>query len=335
MQRRDFLKNGFASVGYAGALTMAMGALSQRAEAGAHMQAGTAVGGEALRGPYLDLLTGRGNQLAYARLQGNLDFESQKYFWFKGYVMGHRPMKRIQDLFGAQGFGVIRLREREDGTIERMCREIIVYTDLKTNEVLQEWKNPITNETVKVVHVDNDPYNYTIEPFFPAPPEFGGLNKQKEPPPRIPFVLPWVQNDDWLEMELHIHLAYPNPLQPDKWPRESAGKIAQVSEFFAHHVRAEDMQNEKLTTLPYRGTWNRITPWLPWMLMGQAEGNCQYAAFMGTCDHPGDVLPRTVVDYAEKHYAKYFEAPTVWQDIGLSSLEHYAEEQQPAPVKGS
>ena len=41
------------------------------------------------------------------------------------------------------------------------------------------------------------------------------------------------------------------------------------------------------------------------------------------------------VDYAEKNYAKYFEAPTEWQDIGLSSLEHYAEEQQPAPVKGS
>lgn len=333
MQRRDFLKNGFASVGYAGALTLAMGAMGNRAEAGSHMQAGTAVGGAALRGPYLDLTTGRGNQLAYARLQGNLDFESQKYFWFKGYVMGHRPLERVKDLFGAQGFGVIRLREREDGTIERMCREIIVYTDLKTNEVMQEWTNPYTNETVPVVHVDNDPYNYTIEPYFPPPPEFGGLNKQSAPPPRIPFVLPWVQNDDWLEMELHIHLAYPNPLQPEKWPRESAGKIAQVSEFFAHHVRAEDMQNEKLTTLPYRGTWNRITPWLPWMLMGQETGNCQYAAFMGTCDHPSDVLPRTVIDYAEKNYAKYFDAPTEWQDIGLSSLEHYAEREKPAPVK--
>lgn len=334
MQRRDFLKNSFASVGYAGALTAAMGALGQRAEAGAHMQAGTSTGGAALRGPYLDLLTGRGNQLAYARLQGDLDFESQKYFWFKGYVMGHRPMERVQDLFGAQGFGAIRLREREDGTIERMCREIILYTDLKTNEVLEEWDNPYNNETVKVVHVDNDPYNYTIEPFFPAPPEFGGLNKQKAPPVRIPFVLPWLQNDDWLEMELHIHLAYPNPLQPDEWPRESAGKIAQVSEFFAHHVRAEDMQNPKLTSLPFRGTWNRITPWLPWMLMGQTEGNCQYAAFMGTCKHPGDVLPRTVVDYAERNYAKYFNAPTEWQDIGLSSLEHYAEEQTPAPARG-
>jgi hypothetical protein len=198
---------------------------------------------------------------------------------------------------------------------------------------MEEWKNPYIDETVKVVHVDNDPYNYTIDQYFPPPPEFGGLAKNTEPPPKIPFILPWMQNDDWLEMEIHIHLAYPNALQPDKWPRESAGEIAQVSEFFAHHVRAEDMQNEKLTTLPYRGTWNRITPWLPWMLMGQAEGNCQYACFMGTCDHPGDVLPRTVVDYAENNYAKYFDAPTKFEDIGLSSLENYALQQKPAPVK--
>ena len=54
MQRRQFLKNGFASVGYAGALSMAMGAMGQKAAAGAHMSAGTSVGGEALRGPYLD-----------------------------------------------------------------------------------------------------------------------------------------------------------------------------------------------------------------------------------------------------------------------------------------
>ncbi len=333
MQRRDFLKNGFAGVGVVGAAALAMSAFGEKARAGAHMSPGTAVGGDALEGPYLDLHTGRGNQLAYARLQSDIDWGKQKYFWFKGYVMVHRPEKRIQDVFGAQGFGVIRLNEREDGVIERICREIILYTDLRSNEVLQEWKNPFIQETVPVVHVDNDPFNYTIEEYFPPPPSFGGLNEGKKPP-RVPFILPWVQNGEWLDMEMHIHLAYPNALQPDEWPRESSGPVAQVSEFFAHHVKAADMQNPKITSLNYLGIWNRITPWLPWMLMGQTPGNCQYACFMGTADHPGDVLPRSVVDYAEKHYAKYFEAPTVWTPEGLSSLENYKLTQKPAPVEG-
>jgi hypothetical protein len=134
-------------------------------------------------------------------------------------------------------------------------------------------------------------------------------------------------------METHIHLAYPTALRPDKWPRESAGPIAQVSEFFAHHVRVDDMQNEKLTTVPYNGVWNRITPWLPWMLMGQAPGHCQYNCFMGTTANLEDAISRPVLDYAEKNYAKYFTAPDKWSSPSLSSLENYARTQKPQPPK--
>ncbi len=330
-QRRNFLK-GFAGVGALGAMSLAISALGRQAQAGAAQRSRHGLG-PALRGPYLDLRTGRGNQLAYARIQSDIDFGQQKYFWFRGYVAANRPLRKLDDLFGAQGFGVIRLKERPDGVIERLCREIILYTDLRSGEVLEEWHNPYIDETVKVVHVANDPYNYTIEEYFPPPPEFGGRN-QEQAPPRIPFVLPWFQHNDWLMMEMHIHLAYPSALQPERWPRESAGPIAQVSEMFAHQVRAADMQNPEITSLDYHGTWNRVTPWLPWMLMGQQPGHCQYQCFMGNCAHPGEVLSRPAVDYAEKHYAKYFEAPTTMAGDSLSSLERYALEQQPAAARG-
>ena len=328
--RRDILS--FASVGAAGAATLALNAYAGATDApGVTVSKGGK--GPAIEGPYLDLRTGKGNQLAYARLQGDLDFGKQKYFWFKGYVNAVQPAKRIVDLVGAQGFGAIRLNQRPDGSIERLCREIILYTDLRSGEVIDEWRNPLTSETVKVVHVDNDPFNYLIEEYFPLPPSFGGLNKEK-PPKRVPFVLPWYQHGDWLEVEIHIHLAYPSALQPDKWPRESAGPTAQVSEYFAHHIRGEDMQNPKLTTLDYRGTWNRVTPWLPWMLMGQVPGNCQYNCFMGNTSSLDEIFPRPFLDYAEKNYAKYFTAPEKWTgEPSLSSLEYYARTQKPAPVK--
>lgn len=329
--RRDVLS--FASVGAAGATALALGAYSRSAAAAV---TGGSLGGKgpAIEGPFLDLRTGKGNQMAYARIQGDTDWGKQKYFWFKGYVNAVQPGKRVVDLVGAQGFGVIRLNQRPDGAIERLCREIILYTNIRSGEVLTEWRNSITGETVKPVHVDNDPFNYMIEEYFPVPPSFGGLNKEGPPPKRPPFILPWYQHGDWLEMEIHIHLAYPNALQPDKWPRESSGPTAQVSEYFAHHVRAEDMQNPKLTTVDYRGTWNRVTPWLPWMLMGQAPGFCLYNCFMGTTSNLDEIFGRPVLDYAEKHYAKYFNAPEKWTgEPSLSSLEHYARTQKPAPPK--
>lgn len=342
MNRRDLLSS-FATLGPMGAAAAALtvagcadgGDAGGPSVAAQPIVSGVSRGGKgpALEGPYLDLRTGEGNQLGYARIQGDLDSSKQKYFWFKGYVSGVRPGKKIEDLVGALGFGAIRLVRRPDGSIERLCREIILYTDLRTGDVIEEWDNPLTGERVRVVHVDNDPFNYLIEPFFPLPPKFGGLNTE-EPPPRVPFILPWYQHGPWLDMEIHIHLAYPNALQPDKWPRESSGPIAQVSEYFAHHIRAEDMQNEKLTTVDYQGVWNRTTPWLPWMLMGQEPGLCQYNCFMGPTSDLEEIFSRNVLDYAEKHYAKYFSAPDSWTgEPSLSSLEHYARQQTPAPPK--
>ena len=287
--------------------------------------------GPAIEGPFLDLRTGRGNQLAYARIQGDIDFGKQKYYWFKGNVMANRPGKKILDLFGAQGFGVIRLNQREDGVIERMARQIGLFIDTRTGQVLGEWHNPFIDETVKVVNVAMEPVHFTIEEYFPQPPTYGSGN-QSEPPPRVPFVLPWYQHGDWLEMQMNLHMAYPNPLQPGEWPRESAGPMALASELFTHHVKAADMQNPEITSLDYRGSWSRVTPWLPWMLMGQQPGHCSYVAFMGTCEHPAEVLSRPVVDYAEEHYARYFEAPSSMEGQSLSDLQHYALEQTPAPA---
>ncbi len=312
------------------ALALGAGASATVAAAPAESRFGR---GTALQGPYVDLRTGRGNQLAYARIQGDIDFGKPKYFWFKGYVMSVEPGKKVQDLIGASGFGVIRLRQRPDGAIERLCREIIAYTDLRSGEVLDDWLNPLSGERVRAVHVANDPFNYLIEDHFPAPPKMGGLNAA-DAPLRVPFVLPWYQHGDQVAMEIHVHLAYPSALQPDTWPRESAGSIAQVSEFFAHHVLAADLQNPKVTSLDYQGVWNRITPWLPWMLMGQRPGHCQYACFMGTTQDLESVLSRSVLDFAHKRYAKYFDAPSEWSDnTSLSSLENYAKEQKPAHLR--
>lgn len=328
LNRRQ-LMGSFAGVGAVGAMDAALGAMSRPANAAS---GGSKHGmGPGLKGPYLDLSTGRGNQLAYARIQSDVDFGKQKYFWFKGYAMGLRDGHKIDDLFGAQGFGVIRLNEREDGSMERICREVILYTDMR-GEIMHEWHNPYIDEKVEVVHVANDPYNYLIEEYFPAPPEFGGLNEE-EAPPRIPFVLPWYQHGDWAEMEIHIHLNYPSALQPDKWPRESAGPMSRVSEMFAHHVKVEDLQNPDITSLDYRGTWNRVTPWLPWMLMGQAQGHIQYNAFMGTTKNLDEVLSKSVLDYVEKNLPKYFDAPEKYTQPSLSSLERYAIEQTPKPPK--
>lgn len=290
-------------------------------------------GGEtSLVGDYLDLTTPRGNRQAQARIMGNIDMESTKYGWFKGVVHGVRPGEKVRDLIGFSGFSATRLLPHDDPEApgyKKLLREVGFYTDLETGEVLESWHNPYLDETVRVVPIANDPFNHTITDYMIAPPNYGGLNNDM--PVRVPLQLDWNRMGDLLMLSARINLFYPAALQPDEWPRESSGKFNRVSEMFLYQMSWDEMQNPEITGLELAGSWIRITPWLPWMLMGPSEGHCTYTCFFGSTNSLDGIDP-IVLDYAAKHYPKYLEAPKEWVEPSLSSLEWYAREQKPAPL---
>lgn len=272
------------------------------------------------------------NRDAFARLQADMDFGKVKYGWYGGSVMGVRENEQVKPLMGFEGFSTSRLLDYGDGTYMKLLRELVFYKDLKTGEVLETYDNPYTGEKVRVVPVANDPFNHLIEPYYPKGPEYGGLRKLDEKP-RVPLILPWkVTREDTIVLSTDIHLFYPSALQPEKWPRESSGSMNRVSEMFRYVIRREELEDLDRTSVTYTGTWSRITPWLPWMLMGQAPGHINYMGAMGGFDDLSMVSPQ-VLAYAEKHYPDYFDAPTEYVEPSLSSLENYARTETPAPVK--
>ncbi len=322
VDRRNLL-HGMGALGAAGAIAAA--GLSQHAKAAA----GAALTGSALKGPYLDLTTGAGNKVAWARLHSDIDPSKQKHSWFRGYVMAARPDEPLQDLFGFEGLSTARIQIQKDGSYLKLLREVGLYTDLKTGEVLEKWHNPFLDEDVKVVPIANDPFNFVITEFGQGDPMNAGRGGDRKP-----FHLPWRQRGDWLDLEDHVHLRYPNSLEPEKWVRESSGPEVIASEMTVYHVRAAAMQDKDITGLSWFGTWGRRTPWLPWMLMGTAPGFCLYSAMVGSGEDLEQVHSRKTLDYVEKHYPKFLQAPADWDGKpNRSSLENYAVQQQPAAAK--
>ncbi len=268
------------------------------------------------------------NRDVKARMESFADPKKFVYGSVTGVVNGVREGERVRPLMRFDVFSTIRIVPQPDGSYQRLCKELIYYRDLATGKFMDHWDNPYTGERVKVVEVANDPFNYKISEWYPEPPSYGGLNKER--PPRKPFILPWFMVDaDTVCTETDIHLFYPSALQPEKWPRESPGKMSRVSELFRSFARREHLEDPSLDFIPSHGVWSRITPWLPWMLMDQAGGHIEYLGTMAsrpTLDfHPKDVLER-----AKQRHPSYFVAPEVWSDPSLSSLEHYALEQKPA-----
>lgn len=278
----------------------------------------------------LDFDNPRWNRDMIVKIQGNTIPEKEKYGWYGGRVIGTRPGEADKHLFDFEGFSVARMLPLGDGNYRKVLREVGFYLDKDTGEILETFLNPYSGERVNVVPIANDPFNFTYTEYYPDPPRYGGLNKER--PPRRPYLLNWRDFGDRVLMYRDINLYYPSALQPDEWPRESPGPMTRVSEMFSYNFEKAKLLDPSLTSIEHMGVWNRITPWLPWMLMDQGPGHCVYV-----CDFSGrdtwEGIPQKIIDAAAAIDPKYLEAPTKDYGPNLSSLETYKLTETPAPLK--
>ncbi|MCB0220457.1 MAG: DUF1838 family protein [Chrysiogenetes bacterium] len=270
------------------------------------------------------------NREMYARIEG--DTAPGKFIFGQatGVVHGVREGEAVKPLFGFDVFSTHRVLRQVDGSYQRLCRELVFYRDLASGQLLDQWDNPYTGERVRVVDIANDPFNFVISEFFPDPPSYGGLNT--EMPPKRPLRLNWGLVNDTVTLDSDIHLYYRNALDPARWPRESAGPMNRVSELFRYFIRREDAENPGLSHMPHNGVWSRVTPWLPWMLMGQAPGHALYMGRFTSFERAEQAAPAVLARVRER-YPLYLTAPNVWVEPSHSSIENYARTQKPAPPR--
>lgn len=270
------------------------------------------------------------NREMFARIEGDTAPGRFVIGVGSGIVHGVRDGEALRRLFGFEIFSTRRLLRQPDGSYQRLCREVVFYRDLASRKLLDSWENPYSGERVRVVDVANDPFNFVISEYFPDPPSYGGLNTEK--PPKRPLRLAWdLDNDDTVTLDSDIHLYYRNALDPARWPRESAGPMNRVSECFRYFIRREYVEDPAYTHLPHNGVWARVTPWLPWMLMGPAPGHIFYMGrFTSVADL--DRVDPAVLARVRERYPQYLTAPEKWTEPSFSSLENYARTQTPAPA---
>jgi hypothetical protein len=268
---------------------------------------------------------------AFIKLIGDLDPTKETPSWFGGTVFGDTRRDRpLKPLFGIQGFGVIRTEQQPDGSFRIFNRECAFYTDLKTGKFIDQWKNaytkeicdvkPIHNMTVNAHLIISEKVGTAIEMDFD-----GNLME-------IPLPLGWQNFDDKLFSTFEVHTMFPNELKPEKWPRESAGKILRIAEIFQRVANLAELENPDLTSADYSGCWTRVGPWLPWMRMGQADGNLLFRTFM-TKLQSADQLHADLKAIIEERLPEYFVAPppATWGSKNDSSFSVYAKENEPLP----
>lgn len=218
------------------------------------------------------------------------------YRW-AGKIFSRRQGEPDKHLFNMEGMNIrqcVTVTDAERGTGYRMVsREITLYLDPKTGEVLRQWQNPYTGKTVEVMHIANDPVN--SRPSFPK----GADGK--------PYAISLTRMGDMLLMGFEAPLYYVNPLAGDY--QDYVGNKYHAMEIFDFSMPASTLDTKVASVNP-TVAWVRISDWMPWMMMEGRQGQMVFNA-MGVKLGSFDELPDVMKQEIATNYPTYTAPPPV------------------------
>ena len=220
------------------------------------------------------------------------------FFSWAGEGYSRRAGEADRKLFRVVGMNVRQCVTLDGGArgqgYRMVSREIMLYLDPATGEILRHWHNPWTGEDVTVLHVANDPVNG--RPTFPSDPEGNAY-------------LAWngrVQGNDWT-MTITIPLFYHNVLQGDYQPY--VGGASHATEMFNFTGKLGDLTDPgRHTALDVKVGWVRIAQWLPWMAMQGRDGLMYFHAASRKISG-FEALPQILQDYINNEAPEYRAPP--------------------------
>ncbi|MDO5770108.1 MAG: DUF1838 family protein [Psychrobacter sp.] len=212
----------------------------------------------------------------YSRVRGEPD-----RLLFKGQGMNIRQCVSVNDPVQGKGF-------------RQVSREIMLYLDPKTGEVVRHWDNPWTGERVEVMQVANDPVNQPAQYTF-----------SKDGDPAVPKIK---QEGQWLLQSLEIPLFYPNPLG-GKY-QEFIGGQYHAMEIFDFTFNANEIRNTDIKAVYPAVSWVRLSDWMPWMKMRDRQGQLVFN-MTGRKLASFDELPQVMKNEIAKNYPEYTRPPAL------------------------
>lgn len=217
------------------------------------------------------------------------------YRW-AGHVYSRVEGERDRHLFNIEGMNIrqcVALNDPKRGKGYRMVsRELMLYLDPATGEIVRNWKNPWTNETVELFHVANDPVN--------GRPTFAFAEDGK------PFEAKMMRMGDWLMMPVEVPLFYKNPLAGDY--QDYVGNNYHAMEIFDFVMPARAALDPRTKDINGTVSWVRLSDWLPWMKMGGRAGSMVHNA-VGTKVKSFDELPAVLRGEVARNYPAYTAPP--------------------------
>ncbi|MEP2734835.1 MAG: DUF1838 family protein [Erythrobacter sp.] len=232
------------------------------------------------------------------RLQCGVSADEPAVYHWSGNIYGRSPGQRDKLLFKGEGMNIRRCVEVNDPARGKgwrlISREVMLMIDPATDEVVNEWENPYTGETVKVMQIHNDPVNG--RPNFPRSAD------------GKPYTLSTMREaGPYVFMPFEVPLFYTNPLAGD-YQEYVGGKYHAMEIFDFAALKDELFDASKPTAYPMI-SWVRISGWAPWMEMGGRPGQMVFNAMGRKLPGGFEELPDVLKTEIRANYPIYEQAP--------------------------
>lgn len=223
--------------------------------------------------------------------------------WWRGTMTSRIPGERDRLLFHVQGMNIRQCSSFFDAKrgpgYRSVSREVLLFLDPITDEVLKRWKNPWTGEEVDVIHVANDPVNMRSPTFAydsdGVPATFRGQ-----------FVKGMVIASN------EAPLFYDNPLAGEY--QDLVGNKYHAMEMLSTFTDAKALLNPGIKTIPSASiSWARVSNWLPWMRMRGRVGMIVFTT-VGMRVAEIDDLGEPLRSELRKNYPAYLAPPPLDDD---------------------
>jgi hypothetical protein len=230
------------------------------------------------------------------KVQCSTEDASPQVFEWSGYGYARVPGERDRKLFGLMGMnirqcGAIEDPDRGEG-YRLVSREIMLYLDPETGEVMRIFDNPWTGAQNEVIHVANDPVNG--RPTF-------GINADGS---ERAFEYRDVNGQYLINYE--IPLFYHNAMGGNY--QKYIGGTYHATEIFDFNGDLDELLDPDQSVAYPVVSWVRLAQWLPWMEMNGRAGMLYFNA-MGRKLQSYDQLPELMKAEIAENYPEYTAPP--------------------------
>lgn len=236
---------------------------------------------------------------AFIKAEGDQSGESTVTYGY-GTLFSWFPNQANAPLVDTELCAVRRYRRVEGGWV-RLHREVGLYRDHKTKEILQTWYNPYIERKVEVIDLFQE-FNrkYVTDT----------LGKS--------WFINYSEMTGDAFFQRNFFIDRPSPMHPRDYPVHSQDPHYELSEYVNYFAKVSDLIDPNVSNARSTGATNSIGNILPWMEMGNQPGKIIHQIHFTKLKRVED-MPRDFVEYSQKRYPKYLEAPSEYVEADLNN----------------